>query len=1189
MTYFTTGTALQTALSALPAFKTGSFTAFDSVYYGANYMAGGKYTGTMSPIDHFVATGAAQGFKPNATFDPVYYMSKYSDLQGKGYDAADLLFHFMQFGLDEGRVPNASFATFDAAGYFAANPDVATFVNANLALFNGSTTNGAIAHFVKFGAAEGRAATGVTSTMSLTVAQDTLTGTNGNDTFNALVAQNAQGFQTNQFATGDALNGGAGTDSLVAVVQKASALGNSPTQAITAQTTSVEKVSFTALTVDNAANPNGATETVVVNAKSMIGLTTVSSVHSDASLTVENLTTLTDSGVYADRRNTDSITIRMDHSGNDDAVDAQSNMRVLFDNDYLRSGSNTTDKTYWWLLDQKSDLAGGKPLAHIDSDGLKFTIDGVATQVQIPKAEFDALDGSYAKFVAALNAQIAKTPALTGYTFTLDASNYKTTGLDNATVSSQIPAIVLTAPSGKNVVSTGFTHYEDATGSYDVLGQISDTPAITVVDPITSNIELFKVGRGAEGGSLTVGAMNGNSNNEWDKSATAIKEGVEKFNVKVFGDSTQFSDLSYLQSTNNTLKEVQVTWDAASTANLTIGNHNTISDIHNALKDVRTFNAANAATANVTVNASVTNESVAKYMDRVDNPADAAADNANFAYTFGAGNDKLDLTLSKDNLEASGTTNREDFKMAINMGAGNNTVVTSIDSALATTSKATAWYANNVINANLSIVTGAGNDTITTKGAGAWTVDAGAGSDAVYTDNSGKDANFSASFDSGLGRGAWVFNSTNQTNSVGTSQDVVGGLTSATAVAAQTKIAALKLTVTYKGLTSEVFVGGSDTATSGVSVTDLTINQAIKAAISGDIYLSKLLLAQDGPGRTLIVKALTDGVKTDANLSVSLSSGTASATQTGNSAAVISTAQLAALGFTAAGVAVTGAASSVGRFDSAIVDNGANQLAGANSTQVNSNTVVDGTGGDVIVLSSSGLDTQKVNLTADATKDVIYNATNADITGLVSGDVVITSLGTVYTTFATGSMSLRSVIAGTATGTANADIMLGSTAGDIIIGAAGADTMTGNGGNDTFQFAANDSGTTAATIDKITDMSASTATVTDSLVFTDTAGAAITTATVAAGGTAAAGLTVVVSGQGLVTFAAADDTLAEKIAAVQADAALDGANKVAIFQDGGNTYVYYSGVATGNTDDQIIELTGTAFTAVTGASTTSLS
>lgn len=210
--YFSTGADLQAALNALPAAKTGGFTAFDPFFYGQTYMA--SYPGELSPIDHFVQIGAARGYKPNATFDPTFYQNSSADLAG--LDGADLLYHFMMYGLDEGRVPNSTFGNFDGTAYLAANPDVKAYVEANLAQFGGSLTNGAVAHYVKFGAAEGREASGVSSSsiFALTQGLDNIVGTSGNDTINAFAFNVVTGADTTTLQSVDTIDGGAGTDTL---------------------------------------------------------------------------------------------------------------------------------------------------------------------------------------------------------------------------------------------------------------------------------------------------------------------------------------------------------------------------------------------------------------------------------------------------------------------------------------------------------------------------------------------------------------------------------------------------------------------------------------------------------------------------------------------------------------------------------------------------------------------------------------------------------------------------------------------------------------------------------------------------------------------------------------------------------------------------------------------------------------
>ncbi|WP_374607449.1 beta strand repeat-containing protein [Diaphorobacter nitroreducens] len=270
MTYFTTGAQLQAALNALPNTKTGNFVAFDSFFYGQQYMA--DYQGTLSPIEHFVQIGAARGYKPNATFDPTYYANAFADLKGKGFDSADLLYHFMQYGLDEGRTPNAALATFDGTAYLAANPDVAAYVNANLAQFGGSATNGALAHYVKFGAAEGRTAPGTSvsngQTFTLTTGADNFTGTAGNDTFTA--AQVATG---DTWTVGDVLDGGAGNDTLnvtettlIATPTAATVKNIETANLISGATVSVDASGWTGLTALNVTATGGTTATGVTAA-----------------------------------------------------------------------------------------------------------------------------------------------------------------------------------------------------------------------------------------------------------------------------------------------------------------------------------------------------------------------------------------------------------------------------------------------------------------------------------------------------------------------------------------------------------------------------------------------------------------------------------------------------------------------------------------------------------------------------------------------------------------------------------------------------------------------------------------------------------------------------------------------------------------------------------------------------------
>ena len=137
--------------------KTAMFL-FDPVYYLLeNPQLVPVVTSTGAAQDYLVA-GAAQGRAPNSWFDPGYYKNRWSDLTALNLDDATLFQHYNLFGVWEGRSGGPKFDRFDGARYLADNPDVAEYVDQAIADFLGSRTNGAIAHFVIYGANEQRAA-----------------------------------------------------------------------------------------------------------------------------------------------------------------------------------------------------------------------------------------------------------------------------------------------------------------------------------------------------------------------------------------------------------------------------------------------------------------------------------------------------------------------------------------------------------------------------------------------------------------------------------------------------------------------------------------------------------------------------------------------------------------------------------------------------------------------------------------------------------------------------------------------------------------------------------------------------------------------------------------------------------------------------------------------------------------------
>jgi len=175
----------------------------------------------------------------------------------------------------------------------------------------------------------------------------------------------------------------------------------------------------------------------------------------------------------------------------------------------------------------------------------------------------------------------------------------------------------------------------------------------------------------------------------------------------------------------------------------------------------------------------------------------------------------------------------------------------------------------------------------------------------------------------------------------------------------------------------------------------------------------------------------------------------------------------------------------------------------------------------------------------------------------------------------------------TLVGGSGKDTISGGDGADTITGGTGADTMTGGAGNDIFVISsatgALDSGDGADDADKITDYTAG------DIIRLDATGANTdNVAGASAAGTTNATTDVSVSAGGKVTFAAADDTLAEMIAAIAADNTDIAAREVVHFEVGGNTYIYGAGdVTTTATDDFLIELTGlTGMTTLTESTTT---
>jgi hypothetical protein len=141
-----------------PAWNQSNSFLFDASYYLLSHPTLASSVNLQTAFNHYLSTGAPLGFQPNAWFDPVFYAARWPDLKNAQLDAATLFQHYNLYGVWEGRSASAIWDQYDGTRYLASNPDVAAYVDSNLSAFLGSRINGALAHYLIYGADEGRIA-----------------------------------------------------------------------------------------------------------------------------------------------------------------------------------------------------------------------------------------------------------------------------------------------------------------------------------------------------------------------------------------------------------------------------------------------------------------------------------------------------------------------------------------------------------------------------------------------------------------------------------------------------------------------------------------------------------------------------------------------------------------------------------------------------------------------------------------------------------------------------------------------------------------------------------------------------------------------------------------------------------------------------------------------------------------------
>lgn len=835
-----------------------------------------------------------------------------------------------------------------------------------LNLFSGLTTdatygsaaaawNDKVTAAVEYGkTAAGNTSFGAVLEFNLIAGLDQVTGTSGADVFTAYLAGN-----NNTLESGDKIDGGAGADTLNAV------LGDSSNFAITPIVKNVETVSIRAQSNDangNNGSNNIGTQQVTLDAQNFTGVTNWINSNSRADLVIEDVR-------IADSQITKDITITL--ADTDPAsLNGKTDFELYFSPESLRKASAITQNSSLTLTLNDNKGVSGQEVPTLDII-VKFTTGGKQYSLRVNSGATGATQdattgvwsagGTYEQFVTNLNKALSDA-GLSTVTAAVGPAvpSISVTKVDGTTTVQATPlckAVVLTDATGALFSAQSFT---TATGgaSYSVDGTATLGGATQVGYLITSTIVLDNVGREGEAGHLLVGGM-------------GTQSGVERFEITVNNNdntsgahTASGSWLSNMSSTNNQLREVTAKNAAAgidSPDYLYIGTNtdtanNNLTTLQagytaqavnaygaaasfaqtyvntDGLTDVRLFDAS-AMKGNVKIGALVDAAALVKYQDLMDSAHADKTDDIAFSYLTGSGNDSISLAIDGNVAASNGNINagRHDFTFAVDGGAGDDNITVQIGDGTLTNG---AWYINQQINQNVTISGGEGNDTIRKPGPGDTTINGGAGNDTIYTDNTGTDTTVF-----NTGKATWVFNTASVTTAANIDSADLVSATAATAV----KAVNVSLTVTYKGLASTVVVGNSKDALVDVSITDLSINQAIKAAINSDPVLSKLLVAEDNAGRTLVVKSLIDGVQVATDLSVGLTADTLSAAQTAAGVHAFGN----ALGFTA------GVADVAGRFDSTFAKELGTGITGADSTVATDNIVTGGTGNDVIVLGTA--------------------------------------------------------------------------------------------------------------------------------------------------------------------------------------------------------------------------------------------
>lgn len=596
------------------------------------------------------------------------------------------------------------------------------------------------------------------ASLEMTLGQDYLSGTPGNDTILARIFNNS-----NTWQSGDKTDGGAGADRIEAD------MGTSAVFAVTPETTSVETIAVRAQAhqVDSGDNNVAGPQRVKIDAERINGAQRFESNNSRADLIFEDVRILPS-------QITKDITVAFVESD-----PGHVDYALYFDQYSLRNQVSNTSSINLQIMDTVAAAAGKAPLLNSNYGAFTFTVKVGGAEREVTLAS-DAIQNAQtyvemaAAFQAALDAEFGPgaATATVGDNFTVvdPASRIAVTGQN----------IVLTTNTAATFDTTPVTSGWRASGTAPPLSNFYTnffTGSTASASLVTSTVILDDVGRGSTGGDLVIGGLS--------TGATSTSLGVQRFEIEVQDNSK----LESINSTNNTLREVTIKNGLTSNSgyayvtttkdagNLTVNGNSgangqnvsgqsgrvtvgTATDGAAGINDVmpgvqsttqtgaqiQAFGFTDVRLIDATemrgkfeFTAQVTAASLAKYLNLKDIQANPAADNIAFTYNGGGNDDTFWVRLDTQFAASRNTimVGREDFTFTANGGAGNDWINVAL---MPTPGGDQHWYTNQKLNKNITLDGGAGDDVIRKPGAGDFTILGGTGLDTIYADNSGTQA-----------------------------------------------------------------------------------------------------------------------------------------------------------------------------------------------------------------------------------------------------------------------------------------------------------------------------------------------------------------------------------------------------------------------------------------------------------------